>query len=389
MEKQPSLDDLLTGHIYTVSEITERIKDTIEQEIGFEYVWVAGEVSNFRGNYSSGHWYFSLKDANSQLSAVCFKWANQGIKFLPEDGMEVICTGQIGVYEKSGIYQITVRSMEPKGVGADALALEQLKEKLLKEGLFDVARKRELPFLPRKIGIVTSPTGAALRDILQILGRRFPNLEILISPARVQGDQAAADIIRALEKLYAATEIDLIILARGGGSKEDLWCFNDEALARTIARSPVPVISAVGHEIDITVADLVADVRAPTPSAASEIAVREKRELVSELEDIRGRMALLLKNRLETYSREIDQIENDIVRTLKQTVDKMSSDLGSLAGKLDALSPLKVLHRGYSIAYKLPEMNVVSDSGQLTEGDTLRLSFSKGSATCSVDSKED
>ena len=218
MEDQPSFKELLSEKIYTVSEITARIKNTIEEEIGFEYVWIAGEVSNFRGNYASGHWYFSLKDNETQISAVCFKWANQYIKFLPENGMEVIVCGQISVYEKQGSYQINVRYVEPKGVGAQALALEQLKEKLLKEGLFDEKRKRPLPFLPQRIGIVTSPTGAAVKDILKVLDRRFPNLDILISPARVQGDEAPSEIVKALKRLYKQKDIELIIVARGGGS---------------------------------------------------------------------------------------------------------------------------------------------------------------------------
>ena len=245
MEEFPSFRGLISGDILTVSQINERIKTSIEDEFGLEFVWIVGEISNFRGNYSSGHWYFSLKDENTQISAVCFKWANQYIKFNPENGMEVNCCGQVSVYEKQGSYQINVRYIEPKGIGAQALALEQLKEKLLTEGVFDEERKRPLPYLPQKIGIVTSPTGAAVKDILEVLDRRFPNLEILISPTRVQGDEAPREIVSALGKLYKVDGIELIILARGGGSKEDLWAFNDEGVAREIAKSPVPVISAV------------------------------------------------------------------------------------------------------------------------------------------------
>lgn len=389
MEDSISFQDILKTRIYTVSELTARIKDIIEEEIGFEYVWVAGEISNFRGNYASGHWYFSLKDENSQISAVCFKWSNQYIKFMPENGLEVICCGQVGVYEKQGVYQLNVRDMEPKGVGAQALALEQLKEKLLAEGLFSEERKRPLPFLPQRIGIVTSPTGAAIKDILKVLDRRFPNLEIVISPARVQGDEAPGEIISALGKLYGIPEIDLIILARGGGSKEDLWAFNDEGVAREIVKSPVPVISAVGHEIDITISDLVADVRAATPSMAAEIAVREKAELLDDLGEMKAKIALALQNRIELHAREIDQIQSDIFRLFQAKLDAAVSEVGSLAGKLDALSPLKVLDRGYSITYKLPSMKVVKDAGKLKQGDNVLINFNKGKARCSVNETED
>lgn len=384
MTDHPSFKDLLSERIYTVSEINSRIKQTIEEDIGFEYVWIVGEISNFRGNYASGHWYFSLKDNETQISAVCFKWANQYIKFLPENGMEVILCGQISVYEKQGSYQVNVRTVEPKGVGAQALALEQLKEKLLKEGLFDEERKRPLPYLPQKIGIVTSPSGAAVKDILKVLDRRFPNLDILISPARVQGDEAPADIVNALSKLYEVKEIELIIIARGGGSKEDLWAFNDEGVAREIIKSPVPVISAVGHEIDITIADLVADVRAATPSMAAEIAVREKSELKEDLNYFKEQIALVLTNRIELYAREVDQLQSEFVYIFQSKLDSASSELANLAGNLDALSPLKVLERGYSITQKLPKKVIVKDSSKLKKGDEVLVSFSKGQATCTV-----
>lgn len=389
MEDTLSFQELFKSQIYTVSALNARIKETIEAELGFEYVWVTGEISNFKGNYTSGHWYFSLKDASSQISAVCFKWANQAIKFIPENGMEVICSGLVGVYEKQGVYQLNVRDMEPKGVGAQALALEQLREKLLAEGLFNPERKRPLPFLPRRIGIVTSPTGAAIKDILKVLDSRFPNLEILISPARVQGDEAPGDIISSLKKLYRLPGIDLIILARGGGSKEDLRAFNDEALAREIAKSPVPVVSAVGHEIDITIADLVADVRAATPSNAAELVVREKAELLQDIAELKAKIAFALLNRVEFHAREIDQMQSDMVRLFQIKLDNAVSETGALAGKLDALSPLKVLDRGYSITYKLPSMKTVKASKQLKRGDKVLITFNSGKARCSVTETED
>ncbi len=389
MEDTPSFQDLFKSQVYTVSGLTARIKEAIEEEVGFEHVWVTGEISNFKGNYTSGHWYFSLKDESSQISAVCFKWANQSIKYLPENGTEVICSGLVGVYEKQGVYQLNVKDMEPKGVGAQALALEQLKEKLLAEGLFSPERKRPLPFLPRRIGIVTSPTGAAIKDILKVLESRFPNLEIVISPARVQGDEAPGDIISSLKKLYGMSGLDLIILARGGGSKEDLRAFNDEALAREIVKSPVPVVSAVGHEIDVTIADLVADVRAATPSNAAEIVVRERSELLQDLAELGGKLAFALQNRVEFHAREIDQLQSDILRLFQIKYESAVSETGALAGKLDALSPLKVLGRGYSITYKLPSMKTVKDSKELASGDKVLIAFNSGKARCSVTETED
>lgn len=384
MEDHPSFKELLSDRIYTVSEINARIKQTIEEEIGFEYVWIVGEISNFKGNYASGHWYFSLKDKETQISAVCFKWANQYIKFIPDSGMEVILCGQISVYEKQGSYQVNVRYIEPKGVGAQALALEQLKEKLLKEGLFDEDRKRPLPFFPQKIGIVTSPTGAAVKDILKVLARRFPNLDILISPTRVQGDEAPGEIVSALGKLYKDSAVELIILARGGGSKEDLWAFNDEGVAREIAKSPVPLISAIGHEIDITIADLVADIRAATPSMAAEIAVREKQELKNDIIYLKEQLALALNNRVELYAREIDQLQSEFVYSIQSSLDAATSELSNLSGNLDALSPLKVLGRGYSITQKLPKKEIIKDSKKLKKGDEVMINFNKGKAKCTV-----
>lgn len=389
MNEYPSFLNLLSGDILTVSGLTARIKEIIEEEIGYDYVWVAGEISNFRDNYASGHWYFSLKDEGSQISAVCFKGANQYIKFKPENGMEVICCGQVGVYEKQGIYQINVRYIEPKGVGAQALALEQLKEKLLAEGLFAQERKRPLPFLPERIGVVTSPSGAAIRDILKVLGRRFPNLEILISPTRVQGEDAPREIVNALRRLYQIEGIDLIILARGGGSKEDLWAFNEEAVAREIVNSPVPLISAVGHEIDITISDLVADMRVSTPSMAAEIAVREKNELIQDLRDLKERITISLKQRIELHGRDISQMRSDMARTIKIKLEAASLELQAISGKMDALSPLKVLERGYSITHKFPSMTFIKESKELQSGDEVLIRFHSGKARCSVRDVED
>jgi exodeoxyribonuclease VII large subunit len=389
MEEYPSFLSLITGEILTVSELTGRIKDVLEEGIGYEYVWVIGEISNFRGNYTSGHWYFSLKDEDSQISAVCFRGMNQFIKFRPENGMEVICCGQVSVYEKQGIYQLNVRYIEPKGVGAQALALEQLKERLLAEGLFSQERKRPLPFLPQRIGVVTSPSGAAIRDILKVFGRRFPNLHVIISPTRVQGEEAPRDIVKALRRLYQIAELDLIIVARGGGSKEDLWAFNEEAVAREISNSPVPVISAVGHEIDTTLSDLVADIRASTPSMAAEIAIREKDKLIQELYDLRERTNTGLKKLVELYKKDLSRIKSELSSLIRIKFDAATSELRAFSGKLDALSPLKVLERGYSITYKLPLMTVIKESNELKTGDKVSLRFYKGKAKCLVEDIED
>ena len=385
MENFPSFRDLISGNIYKVSQLNSKIKSIIENELGKDYIWLEGEVSNFRGNYSSGHWYFTIKDENSQVSAVCFKWANQHIKFVPEDGKEVVCCGQVNVYEKQGTYQLNIRYIEPKGKGAQAVALEQLKEKLQAEGLFAIEKKRPLPFLAGKIGIATSPTGAAIKDIIKVIGRRFENTEIIISPTRVQGDEAPREIVQALDLLYRIDDLDLIILARGGGSVEDLWVFNEEILARKISESPVPLISAVGHEIDVTIADLVADVRASTPSMAAEIAVREKDELISQLNNFGQRVNNSLINRFALLQSELDRLQDRIVWSLRSTLEKGSSELSILAGKLDSLSPLKVLSRGYSIVYDKTGKKVVKSAEKLKKGNIIQVRFETGRAKCTVD----
>ena len=284
-------------NILTVSELTRQIKRHLEE--GFEDVWVEGEISNFRSP-SSGHCYFTLKDDKSQIRAVIFKFMGRYLKFEPHDGLSVICRGRINVYEPRGEYQLILDYMEPKGVGALQLAFEQLKERLKKEGLFDPERKKSLPLLPQKIGIVTSPTGAAIKDLLNVIGRRFPNVEILINPVKVQGEGAAQEIASAIDELNNIAGIDVIIVARGGGSLEDLWSFNEEIVARAIYRSSVPIISAVGHEIDFTIADFVADLRAPTPSAAGELVVRDKVELTNLIESLSNRLRNRMTQLLET-----------------------------------------------------------------------------------------
>ncbi len=283
--------------IYRVTELTRRIKAVLEDEVGT--VWVEGEVSNAK-LVGSGHLYFTLKDEGSQLTAAFFKFAHSGCRVEVKDGAKLRVLGRITVYEPRGQYQLIVQKVEAAGQGSLQEAFEKLKEKLNKEGLFDPARKRPLPLLPRHIGIVTSPTGAAIRDMLQILGRRFPNLHLLIAPVRVQGEGAAAEIASAIDLMNQRDDLEVLIVGRGGGSLEDLWAFNEEAVARAIARSRLPVISAVGHEIDFTISDFVADVRAPTPSAAAELVVRAKADFALQVDGLRRHLAGALQQRLLT-----------------------------------------------------------------------------------------
>ena len=272
--------------LYTVSALTALLRLHIES--AFSDIWVEGEVSNLRIP-TSGHAYFTLKDANSQIRAVLFRSAGRALRFALQDGIHLVCRGRVSVYEPRGDYQVIVEHAEPKGMGALQLAFEQLKQRLAAEGLFDQARKRPLPFLPSRIGVVTSPTGAAIRDIVQVARKRFPAIEIVLNPVAVQGDSAAGEIARAIAELNELGGFDVLIVGRGGGSLEDLWPFNEEIVARAIAASRIPVVSAVGHEIDYTIADFVADVRAPTPSAAAELVVRDRQDLLGQVKSLRER----------------------------------------------------------------------------------------------------
>ena len=378
----------MNRRIYSVSELNSSIKGAIELEFGGQTIWVAGEISGFKGHYASGHWYFSLKDEQSQISAACFKRDNQQIKFTPENGMEVICAARVGVYEKNGVYQLYVSAIEPKGVGADALALEKLKQKLLEEGLFDVSKKRPLPFLSQRIGVVTSPSGAAVRDVIKVVYRRSPNVEVIISPASVQGDGAPAEIIEALDRLYGIADLDIVIVTRGGGSKEDLRAFNDEGVARKIAASPFPVISAVGHEVDVTIADLVSDVRAATPSMAAELAVREKREILEDLEQFRHRLDFSLTSRIDMFSMQLDGLANSFKHHMISRIENLERRIENYSGKLTSLNPFGVLERGYAIVSKEESGEIVQDSRTLEPKEKLVLRLSRGKAFCSVEGTE-
>lgn len=379
----------MSERIYSVSELNSAVKRAVDLQFGGISVLVAGEISGFKGHYSSGHWYFSLKDGESQISAVCFRTANQRVRFNPENGTEVICGGRVGVYEQRGAYQLYVETMEPKGVGAEALALEKLKRKLFEEGLFEASRKRPLPFLSRRIGVVTSPSGAAVRDVIKVVHRRSSNVEVIVSPARVQGENAPAEIVRALDRLYRMETLDLVVVARGGGSKEDLKAFNDEGVARKIAAAPLPVISAVGHEIDVTLADLAADVRAATPSMAAELAVREKSEITDDLRLLRKRLDRALSNRVEMFSMRLDSLAGAFRHHMTSRVERLERDIENCSARLGSLSPFGVLERGYAIVSEEKTGRVVGDSSTLEKGDRLAVRFRRGRAFCVVDGTED
>ncbi len=347
--------------ILTVSQLTSEIKTLLERS--FDHVWVEGEISNLRLP-GSGHLYFTLKDEKAQIRAVMFRLQNRLLKFDPKDGLQVIGCGRVTVYEPRGDYQIILDYLEPKGLGALQLAFEQLKEKLAAEGLFDPARKKPIPHLPQKIGIVTSPTGAAIRDILRIIDRRFANVRILLYPVRVQGQGAAQEIARAVQALNELPDVDVMIVGRGGGSLEDLWAFNEEIVARAIFSSRVPVISAVGHEVDFTIADFVADLRASTPSAAAELVVRNKIELAQNLKsleralrqsfratlDLRQERLFSLKGRLADPRRRLsdqrirlDDLSTRLAYSLKQGLRRQQDRLRLQQGSLLLLSPAKRL----------------------------------------------
>jgi exodeoxyribonuclease VII large subunit len=289
--------------VLSVAELSEQLRAVLEER--FPAVWVAGEISNFKV-YGSGHAYFTLKDATAQVRCVLFRTRTRRLRFEPADGLAVVAFGSVEVYPPRGEYQLVVELLEPRGVGALQVAFEQLKARLAAEGLFEAARKRPLPRFPRKIGIVTSPSGAALRDMLRVIGRRFGGLHIVLAPARVQGEGAAGEIAQGVADLNRLGDVDVIIVGRGGGSLEDLWAFNEEAVARALAASKVPVISAVGHEVDVTIADFVADLRAPTPSAAAELVVREKQALVEHVAGLHQRLARAARARLERQRARLD-----------------------------------------------------------------------------------
>lgn len=390
--------------ILTISELTRKVRGSLEQE--FFNIWVVGEVSNVK-RPSSGHVYLTLKDVNAQLQAVMFKTRANNLKFEIKDGMEVLAFGSVTVYEARGQYQLIIERMEPKGIGALQLAFLQLKERLEKEGLFDPAHKKQLPLLPKRIAIVTSLTGAAIRDIINVINRRFARVEILIYPVKVQGEGAAQDIARAIGDLNTIPDVDVMIVGRGGGSLEDLWAFNEEVVARSIYSSKIPVVSAVGHEIDVTISDLVADKRALTPTEAGELVVPRYDQLQDTVEKIKTRLVRALYNRILVerttllriknsfafkrpfdrvlrLQQDMDEIVQRLITAGKHTVALERERLVGLANRLDSVSPLRVLNRGYSITTNVGEDKPVKSADAVSIGKLLKTRLFQGGFVSSV-----
>lgn len=359
--------------IYQVSELTREIRNVLEER--FPEVWVEGEISNFRPA-GSGHFYFSLKDDQSQIRVVMFRGAQSGLRFRPENGLAVLCYGRLTVYEPRGEYQVIIEHMEPKGIGARELAFEQLKKKLEGEGLFDPSRKRPIPYLPRRVGIVTSPTGAVIRDMIHVLTRRFPNIRVLLNPVVVQGEGAAGEIAQAITEMNERDDVDVLIVGRGGGSIEDLWAFNEEVVARAIGVSRIPVISAVGHETDFTIADFVADLRAPTPSAAAELAVPVKEDLLLMLRERCRR--LLRDTRLAEPLLRLDHLREGLLTHLAHRLEINREGIRRFLKNLESLNPMATLARGYAIATRRGESKPLKHSREASPGEEVDLRLYEG-----------
>jgi exodeoxyribonuclease VII large subunit len=342
--------------IYTVSQLTEAIQKLLDER--FDFVWVEGEISNFRAPVS-GHYYMVIKDESAQMRAVMFRLQARYLKFVPEDGMKVIAQGRVSIYAPRGEYQIVLDYLEPLGVGALALAFEQVKQKLARQGLFDPDIKKPLPYLPKKVVVITSPTGAAIQDFLKIIRRRFANIEILIVPVRVQGDQACEDLVAALDLVNQEINADVIVLTRGGGSLEDLWAFNQEELAIAIRRSRIPVVSAVGHEIDLTISDLAADVRAPTPSAAAELLVAEKETLVNRLNQARTRLISAMGLAIRSRSNDLNRLRNRI-QDPKKRLTNLWMRLDDLHGRLMRLISQIIREKRTGLASEMRALRIHS-----------------------------
>ncbi|HCI59783.1 MAG TPA: exodeoxyribonuclease VII large subunit [Ruminococcus sp.] len=397
--------DFTAPRVLTVSQLNFYIKSLIENDSKLNIVFLSGEISNLTDHYRSGHIYLSLKDEKSVIRAVMFSGNARNLRFKPTDGMKVICRGRVAVYEPTGQYQLYIEDMQPDGIGALTLAYEQLKKKLAEKGLFDSAHKKSLPKFPKTVGVITSPTGAAVQDIRNILYRRFPCVNIVMCPVLVQGDSAPEQLVRAVKMLDMYNACDVIIIGRGGGSIEDLWAFNDETLANAIYDCKIPVISAVGHETDFTICDFVADMRAPTPSAAAELAVPDKAELMSyynsqlqylsSFMDSRFRQSSSLligfqrrislvspQSRIEKYEKNIELLMNKSQNLINEKYFKTSNEITKISAKLESLNPLSVLSRGYSIAEK--DGVVITSSSQLNKGDNFTLEFSDGKINATV-----
>lgn len=392
--------------ILTVSEINRYIKDILSNNIILGNVLIRGEISNYKNHYS-GHMYFTLKDETSSLKCVMFKGSCINLKFDPQDGMKVIVQGRISVYERDGSYQLYADEMQPDGVGALHLAFEQLKVKLEKEGLFDDELKKPIPFLPKAVGVVTSPTGAAVRDILNVLERRFYNMKVIIYPVQVQGEGAAGQIAQAIQAINELENVDVIIVGRGGGSIEELWAFNEEIVARSIAFSKIPIISAVGHETDFTIADFVSDLRAPTPSAAAELAVPNRIDVQATIRSLVNRMGYAIQSSLAQkrsrlgnavassalrqpldkiyqYRLRLDTMEKSMIKEMQHQLKNKKLNFGQTISKLSTLSPLNILQRGYCVS-KSSEDKTVKSVNQLKIGDKIKVQYYDGTAQCTID----
>ncbi len=387
--------------VATVSQINGYVKKILDHNIILNNVWVKGELSNFKRHYS-GHLYITLKDEGGVLKAVMFRGAAATLAFEPADGMKVLARGRVSVYEAGGAYQLYIEEMIPDGVGELYIAYEQLKKQLADEGLFDERHKKPIPKFPKAVGVVTAPTGAAVRDIINVITRRYPMAEIILYPAKVQGTGAAESVVKAIEYFNATREVDTLIVGRGGGSIEDLWAFNEEITARAIYASEIPVISAVGHETDFTIADFVADLRAPTPSAAAEIAVPSTPELAARITADKSRIQqsivsrieggrLLLKrfkmrtpkDRIDEYSLRVDAMTRSMENSLKMKTMSLRRHFAAQAAKLDALSPLQTLSRGYAIPTR-EDGTVIRSVGEVKSGDEFTLRLKDGSKDCVV-----
>lgn len=392
--------------VLSVSQLNRYIKMNFDADENLANIFISGEISNFTNHYRTGHLYFTLKDDSAAVRAVMFNSSAKRLKFMPEDGMKVIARGRVSVYEASGQYQLYVDDMQPDGVGALNLAYEQLKEKLQKEGLFSEHHKKPLPPYPEKVGVITSPTGAAVRDIINVLGRRFPYAEIVFCPVLVQGEGAHLQLTDAVNLFNSERAADVIIIGRGGGSIEDLWEFNDEGLARAVYNSEIPVISAVGHETDFTICDFVADMRAPTPSAAAELAVPDANELQYALSTLKNRMFLNVssgiadrRSRLEyltskgalkspdemlsNRSQRLDTAFSKMLSSYENRIGGKKVEFISAATALSKLDPMSVLMRGFAFVSDKSGKNVYS-SQALAKGDKINVRFHDGSAVCEV-----
>lgn len=390
--------------VFTVSQLTRVIKEVLET---LPALWVQGEISNFK-RHSSGHMYFVLKDELAQIPCVMWAGRNHTLVFAPQDGMQVLAQGRITVYEKRGAYQLEVWHMQPAGIGALQQAFEQLKHRLAAEGLFDAAHKKPLPKFPSTIGLVTSPTGAAIRDLVSVLKRRWPAIEIILMPVRVQGDGAAEEIADGIRAMNEYGQVDLLIVGRGGGSLEDLWAFNEEVVARAIYASKIPIISAVGHEIDFSISDFVADLRAPTPSAAAELAVPSRDEVQRRLVGATQRLHIYLRGVAQSYRERLRRVQSsygfrqplDLVRQRSQLLDELSRriqaamknrlalwqrDLQSLHHRLQALSHENILRRGFSLVFRERDGRLIREAGDLQKAERVTMQFAVGGAKARVE----